>query len=459
MQGESKMIFELDEVPRNRAVMRVIGVGGAGGNAVNRMIDEELEGVEFISANTDAQALATSRSPHTIQIGKRLTQGLGAGARPGVGRQAIAENCEDVRGMLEGADLVFIAAGMGGGTGTGAAPVIGEMARELGALVIAVVTRPFHFEGRKRLRQAEQGIEELGSKVDTVIEVPNEQLLKVVGPGTSFREALKHADEVLLQATKGISDLIRVNGEVNVDFADVRTIMASCGAALLGTGIGRGEDRALVAASEAIESPLLDNISIYGAQGVLLNITGGDDLTIDEVTGISCMIQEAAGDDAEIIFGTVHDPALEGEVRVTLIATGFRVGREEDARLEEESFSARVASLSARRRKERAETEDHQAGEESIAVRHEAVGGSRMPNVAGPHPAPTHGPAPRLSLRSRPRAAASTAPETSRQAPDSRPSRLSGRGVVRPSLGGSHRSPINASRPSEMELPTFIRRR
>ena len=309
------MIFELDEVPRNRAVMRVIGVGGAGGNAVNRMIDEELEGVEFISANTDAQALAISRAPNTIQIGKRLTQGLGAGARPGVGRQAIAENCEDVRSVLEGADLVFIAAGMGGGTGTGAAPVIGEMARELGALVIAVVTRPFHFEGRKRLRQAEQGIEELSSKVDTVIEVPNEQLLKVVGPGTSFREALKHADEVLLQATKGISDLIRVNGEVNVDFADVRTIMASCGAALLGTGIGRGEDRALLAASEAIESPLLDNISIHGAQGVLLNITGGDDLTIDEVTCISCTIQEAAGDDAEIIFGTVHDPAFEGEVR------------------------------------------------------------------------------------------------------------------------------------------------
>ncbi len=458
MQGESKMIFELDEVPRNRAVMRVIGVGGAGGNAVNRMIDEELEGVEFISANTDAQALATSRAPHTIQIGKRLTQGLGAGARPGVGRQAIAENSEDVRHVLEGADLVFIAAGMGGGTGTGAAPVIGEMARELGALVIAVVTRPFHFEGRKRLRQAEQGIDELSSKVDTVIEVPNEQLLKVVGPGTSFREALKHADEVLLQATKGISDLIRVNGEVNVDFADVRTIMASCGAALLGTGVGRGEDRALLAAGEAIESPLLDNISIHGAQGVLLNISGGDDLTIDEVTGISCLIQEAAGDDAEIIFGTVHEPALEGEVRVTLIATGFQLGREDDQRLEEGSLAARVASLSARRRDERAGTEERQAGEESLAMRHEAVGGSRSPVVAGAHAAPTHGPAPRLGLRSHPRADASTAPETSRSAADGRSSMLTGRGVARPSLGGGHRSPINASAPSEMELPTFIRR-
>ena len=458
MQGESKMIFELDEVPRNRAVMRVIGVGGAGGNAVNRMIDEELEGVDFISANTDAQALATSRAPHTIQIGKRLTQGLGAGARPGVGRQAIAENCEDVRRVLEGSDLVFIAAGMGGGTGTGAAPVIGEMARELGALVIAVVTRPFHFEARKRLRQAEQGIEELSGKVDTVIEVPNDQLLEVVGSDTSFREALKHADEVLLQATKGISDLIRVNGEVNVDFADVRTIMASCGAALLGTGTGRGEDRARLAAREAIESPLLDNISIHGAQGVLLNITGGDDLTIGEVTGISCMIQEAAGDDAEIIFGTVHDPVLEGEVRVTLIATGFRVGREEDARVEE-SFSSRVSSLSARLRAERAETVDGEAVEEPIAVRHQAVGGSRSPNVLGPHPAPTHGLSPRLGPRSgHPSADASTASETSRPAPDSRQSKLSGRGVARPNIGGGHRSPINASGPSEMELPTFIRR-
>ena len=320
------MIFELDDAPKNRALMRVIGVGGAGGNAVNRMIDEDLEGVEFISANTDAQALNRSKAPHVIQLGKRLTQGLGAGARPGIGRQAIAEDADEVREVLEGADLVFIAAGMGGGTGTGAAPVIGEMAREMGALAIAVVTRPFAFEGKKRLRQAEQGLAELKRTVDTMIVVPNDHLLSVVGKGTSFKDALKKADEVLLQATQGISDLIRVSGEVNVDFADVRTIMASCGAALMGTGVGRGENRAVSAARDAITSPLLDNISIRGAQGVLINITGGSDLTIDEVTGISTMVQEEVGEDAEIIFGTVQDATMEGEVRVTLIATGFKEG-------------------------------------------------------------------------------------------------------------------------------------
>lgn len=317
------MIFELDESPRNSAVMRVIGVGGAGGNAVNRMIDEDLEGVEFISANTDAQALGQSKAPKRIQLGKRLTRGLGAGARPGVGRQAIAEDADEVREILDGSDLVFIAAGMGGGTGTGAAPVIGEMAREIGALAIAVVTRPFSFEGKKRMRQAEQGLAELARAVDTMIVVPNDRLLAVAGKGMSFGDALKKADEVLLHATQGISDLIRVSGDVNVDFADVRTIMSSCGAALMGTGAGRGEARAVKAAQDAVASPLLDNVSILGAKGVLINITGGSDLAIGEVTEISTMIQEAAGEEAEIIFGAVQDSAMEGEVRVTLIATGF----------------------------------------------------------------------------------------------------------------------------------------
>lgn len=317
------MIFELDEAPRNSALMKVIGVGGAGGNAVNRMIDEDLEGVEFVSANTDSQALERSKAPHTIQLGKRLTRGLGAGARPGIGRQAIAEDADEVRQLLDGADLIFITAGMGGGTGTGAAPVIGEMARDLGALAIAVVSRPFSFEGKKRMRQAEQGLAELKRTVDTMVVVPNDRLLSVVGKGTSFRDALKKADEVLLHATQGISDLIRVSGDVNVDFADVRTIMSSCGAALMGTGVGRGEKRAVSAAQDAITSPLLDNVSIAGAKGVLINITGGSDLAIDEVTEISTMIQEEAGDDAEIIFGAVQDSAMEGEIRVTLIATGF----------------------------------------------------------------------------------------------------------------------------------------
>ena len=317
------MMFELDDVPRKSALMRVVGVGGAGGNAVNRMVDENLEGVEFISANTDAQALSKSRAPHVIQLGKKLTRGLGAGARAGIGRQAVAEDADEVRRVLEGADLVFIAAGMGGGTGTGAAPVIGEMARELGALTVAVVTRPFSFEGKKRMRQADQGLAELRRTVDTMVVVPNDRLLSVVGKGTSFQDALKKADEVLLHATQGISDLIRVSGEVNVDFADVRTIMSSCGAALMGTGIGRGENRALSAAQDAVTSPLLDNVSIRGAKGVLINITGGSDLAIDEVTDISTMIQEEAGDDAEIIFGAVQDSSMEGEIRVTLIATGF----------------------------------------------------------------------------------------------------------------------------------------
>ena len=325
------MIFEFEDARTNSARMKVVGVGGGGGNAVNRMIDEQLEGVDFISVNTDAQALKTSQAQLRVQIGKELTRGLGAGARPEIGRQAIEENREEVARSIEGSDLVFITAGMGGGTGTGAAPVIAEIAREQGALTIGIVTKPFLFEGKKRMRQAEQGLAELKRAADTVIVVPNERLLSVVGKGTSFREALKKADEVLLHATQGISDLIHVTGEVNVDFADVRTVMMNRGPALMGTGHGKGENRAMEAAQEAISSPLLDNVSIEGAAGVLINITGGMDLTIDEVTTIASIIQEAAGDEAEIIFGAVHDPSLEGEVRVTVIATGL-VSEEEPLR-------------------------------------------------------------------------------------------------------------------------------
>jgi cell division protein FtsZ len=316
-------IFEFEETPVQNARMKVIGVGGAGGNAVNRMVDEDLEGVEFISANTDAQTLRTSRADINIQLGKKLTRGLGAGARPEIGRQAISESEEEVRRVLDGADLVFITAGMGGGTGTGAAPIIGEIARDMGALTIGIVTRPFTFEGRKRMRQADLGLAELRRAVDTLIVVPNDRILSVVGKGTSFKEALKRADEVLLHATQGISDLIRVTGEVNVDFADVRTIMSARGPALMGSGFGEGDNRAQEAAQEAISSPLLDDISIRGAQGVLINITGGMDLAIDEVTEIATIIQDEAGDDAEIIFGAVHDESLEGKIRVTVIATGF----------------------------------------------------------------------------------------------------------------------------------------
>ena len=317
------MIFEFEETPLQKAKMKVVGIGGAGGNAVNRMIDEELEGVEFISINTDSQALKSSRAQVTLQIGKKLTRGLGAGARPEVGRQALAENEEDVRRVVEGAELVFVTAGMGGGTGTGAAPMVAEIARDMGALTIGIITRPFSFEGKKRERQADQGLAELRRCVDTMIVVPNDRLLAVVPKGTSFRDALKKADEILLHATQGISDLISVTGEINVDFADVRTVMASRGPALMGSGFGEGENRAQEAAQEAISSPLLDEVSIAGARGVLINITGGLDLAIDEVTEISSIIQEGAGDEAEIIFGAVHDPDLEGKIRVTVIATGF----------------------------------------------------------------------------------------------------------------------------------------
>ncbi len=345
------MIFELEETPTRSARMKVIGIGGAGGNAVNRMIDEDLEGVDFISANTDAQVLKESRAQATIQLGKKLTRGLGAGARPEIGRQAIHESQDEVRKALDGADLVFITAGMGGGTGTGAAPIVGEIAREMGALTIGIVTRPFSFEGKKRMRQADQGLAELRRTADSMIVVPNDRLLSVVGKGTSFRDALKKADEVLLHATQGISDLIRVGGEVNVDFADVRTIMACRGPALMGSGFGEGDTRAQEAAQEAISSPLLDDVSIQGAQGVLINITGGMDLAIDEVSEISSIIQEEAGDDAEIIFGAVHDPTLEGKVRVTVIATGFDRSRgEEEKKVIRPEFSRPAPSRPQRER-------------------------------------------------------------------------------------------------------------
>src|ERR671939_1540672 len=317
------MIFEFEESATQAARMKVVGVGGGGGNAVNRMIDEHLEGVEFISVNTDAQALKNSQSQVKVQIGKKLTRGLGAGARPEIGRQAIEESREEVARVLMNTDLVFITCGMGGGTGTGAAPVVAELAKEVGALTVGIVTRPFLFEGRKRMRQAEQGIADMRKNVDTMIVVPNERLLAVVGKGIPFQDALKKADEVLLHATQGISSLISVTGLVNVDFADVRTVMHSGGAALMGTGIGRGENRAMEAAQHAISSPLLDNVSISGAMGVLVNITGGQDLTLGEVHQINEIVHDAVGDDAEIIFGAVHEPAMQGEIRVTVIATGF----------------------------------------------------------------------------------------------------------------------------------------
>ncbi len=378
------MIFELEETPVRSASMKVIGVGGAGGNAVNRMIHEDLEGVEFISANTDAQVLKSSQAQATIQLGKKLTRGLGAGARPEIGRQALHESQDEVRKALDGADLVFITAGMGGGTGTGAAPLVGEIAREMGALTIGIVTRPFSFEGKKRMKQAEQGLAELRRTVDTMIVVPNDRLLSVVGKGTCFREALKRADEVLLHATQGISDLIRVSGEVNVDFADVRTVMACRGPALMGSGFGEGDNRAQEAAQEAISSPLLDEVSIAGARGVLINITGGMDLAIDEVSQISSIIQEESGDDAEIIFGAVHDPALDGTIRVTVIATGFDRSESEEEKVIRPEFH---------------QAPQHQTRREAPAQVQRSVQRSRVAAVGGGSPEAIDLPIPRFPER------------------------------------------------------------
>jgi cell division protein FtsZ len=309
--------------PPISANIKVIGVGGGGSNAVNRMIAAKLQGVEFIAANTDCQALKASLAPTKIQLGSKLTRGLGAGANPEVGRQAALEDTEKILEALHGADMVFIAAGLGGGTGTGATPVIASLASELGALVVAVVTKPFHFEGRRRRAQAEQGLTDLKEAVDTVITIPNEKLLHTVDRRTTLTESFLIADDILRQAVQGISDLITVPGEINLDFADVRTIMSGMGMALMGTGIASGDKRAVEAAQRAISSPLLEDTSIHGARGVLINITGGPSMTLHEVSEASTIIHDAADPEANIIFGTVIDKKLDDCIKVTVIATGF----------------------------------------------------------------------------------------------------------------------------------------
>ncbi len=305
------------------ARIKVIGVGGGGGNAVNRMVQTGLDGVEFIVANTDVQALRTNAAPVKLQIGSKLTKGLGAGADPNVGRAAALEDTEKIIQALDGADMIFVTTGMGGGTGTGAAPVIASLASELGALTIAVVTKPFKFEGRKRQSQAEYGLEALRDCVDTIITIPNERLLTIIDRTTPMTDAFATADDVLRQAIQGISDLILVPGLINLDFADVKTIMAGMGLAMMGTGIAEGHDRAMEAARRAISSPLLEGASVNGSRGVIINVTGGPDLSLVEVSEASLIVQEAAHEDANIIFGAVVDPALKGRVKITVIATGF----------------------------------------------------------------------------------------------------------------------------------------
>ena len=323
-------MFEIVEPTNiNSARIKVIGIGGGGGNAVNTMIGAKLSGVDFMVANTDAQSLEKSQAALRIQLGSMVTKGLGAGANPEIGRRAAMEDQDKIKEHLAGSDMIFITAGMGGGTGTGGAPVIARLAREVGALTVGVVTKPFIFEGKKRMRQSEEGIEELKANVDTLIVIPNQRLLSIAAKTTTMLEAFHKADDVLLQAVRGISDLIITPGLINLDFADVRTVMAEMGFALMGAASASGENRAVEAAQKAISSPLLEDISIQGARGVLINITGGPDLCLHEVNEAASMIQEEAHEDANIIFGAVIDETMTEDIRITVIATGFGEVKEE----------------------------------------------------------------------------------------------------------------------------------
>lgn len=316
-------MFELlDSIPQS-AVIKVVGVGGGGGNAVRHMISNHVEGVEFVCANTDAQALTDLQAKTLLQMGSTVTKGLGAGANPEIGRQAALEDREEIAEILRGADMVFITAGMGGGTGTGGAPIFAEVAKELGILTVAVVTKPFPFEGKKRAMIAEQGIEQLSQHVDSLITIPNEKLLTVLGKNASLLEAFKAANDVLLGAVKGIADLIIRPGMINVDFADVRTVMSEMGMAMMGTGYARGENRAREAAEAAIRSPLLEDVNLHGARGILVNITAGEDLSLGEFAEVGDTIAEFASDDATVVVGTVIDPEMGEEIRVTVVATGL----------------------------------------------------------------------------------------------------------------------------------------
>lgn len=319
-------MFELIDACGQQAVIKVVGVGGGGGNAVEHMLDANIEGVEFIVANTDAQVLKKTNARSILQLGANLTKGLGAGADPAVGRQAAVEDRERIAEALSGADMVFITAGMGGGTGTGAAPVIAQVAKDQGILTVAVVTKPFPFEGKKRMAIAEQGIKELSEFVDSVITIPNDKLLSVVGKGASLLDAFSKANEVLQNAVQGIAELITRPGLINVDFADVRTVMSEMGMAMMGSASGRGENRAQEAAHGAISSPLLEEINISGARGILVNITGGLDMSIGEFESVGNTIKDFAAEDATVVIGTVIDPAMQDEVRVTVVATGLGQG-------------------------------------------------------------------------------------------------------------------------------------
>lgn len=371
-------MFELvDNIPQN-AVIKVIGVGGGGGNAVKHMIDSNIEGVEFICANTDAQALKDVDSRTVLQLGHSMTKGLGAGANPEVGRQAAMEDRERIAEVLRGADMVFIAAGMGGGTGTGAAPIVAEVARDLGILTVAVVTKPFPFEGRKRMVVADAGIKELQERVDSLITIPNEKLLSVLGKSTSLLDAFKAANNVLLGAVQGIADLIIRPGMINVDFADVRTVMSEMGMAMMGTGHATGENRAREAAEAAIRSPLLEDVNLQGARGILVNITAGIDLSLGEYSEVGNTIEEFASSDATVVVGTVIDPEMSDELRVTVVATGLGAPAKE-----EKTPNKTKVVVDNTRRKSSGEV-DYNTYDRPTVMRQNAQGSSAQSAAAAP---------------------------------------------------------------------------
>jgi cell division protein FtsZ len=425
-------LLEFEGSSHQKATIKVIGVGGGGGNALNTMIDFGLTGVEFIAANTDAQALRYNRAPIKIQLGAEVTRGLGCGANPDRGRASALEARERLREQLEGSDMVFVTAGMGGGTGTGAAPIVAEVAREIGALTVGVVTKPFLFEGRVRTKHSERGIDELYEVVDTLITIPNQRLLTLAGKGTGMKDAFKLADEVLLNAVRGISDLITVHGLINLDFADVRTVMNESGVALMGSGIASGETGAVDAARAAISSPLLEDLSIDGARGVLINVTGGNSMTLFEVNEASVLIQEAAHEDANIIFGAVIDDEMrEGEMRVTVIATGLDDERRRRAPLpsERERVSVPVGS-------------HRQPQREPVPVHSQPVAQSGSRSMA--HAEPATEPAPPRRSDERPLHAQSAEPLL--QASDV---------VEMAHVGLDFASPFE----DELDTPAFLRRR
>ncbi|MDP5293109.1 cell division protein FtsZ [Oceanimonas sp. CHS3-5] len=353
-------MFELMNDHEQEAVIKVVGVGGGGGNAVEHMVRENLEGVEFLAINTDAQALRNASAHHTLQVGSAITKGLGAGANPEVGRDAALEDKDAIRDLLDGADMVFIAAGMGGGTGTGAAPVVAEVAKELGILTVAVVTKPFAFEGKKRMNYAQQGINELAKHVDSLITIPNDKLLKVLGRGISLLDAFKAANNVLLGAVQGIAELITRPGLINVDFADVRTVMREMGTAMMGTGHATGEDRAEEAAEKAISSPLLEDVDLAGARGILVNITAGLDMSIEEFETVGNAVKAFASENATVVVGTVLDPEITDELRVTVVATGIGAERKPDITLVKSGNSRDDNGM------RRAETPEEQGGKVAV---------------------------------------------------------------------------------------------